>query len=214
MPNQPSGQEPDTVVNFLLHLEQQEEKKPERKDDAGSADLLQLPPLMALHEPPTQENATVSVLAMAATFEGMNSQRADSSNPPRAPIRRSVQATNQQPLPVSTPQIQSPTTTAFEAQSSTFPNIPSTQTPQSNKQKKSYTPNWKKGFFYLGSTSVCTALGLYGYYKLSPDDWYRPVVTGASIIGASAFSLLSVENFFYKEDVGGPIQQLLNYKKK
>ncbi len=44
---------------------------------------------------------------------------------------------------------------------------------------------------YLCGTGICTGIGIYSYYKLSPEAWFRPISLGLSSVGGIACSYLT-----------------------
>ncbi len=54
--------------------------------------------------------------------------------------------------------------------------------------------SWGKVYAYLCGTGLCTGIGIYSYYKLSPETWYRPISLGLSFLGGSACSYLTYKN--------------------
>lgn len=59
-----------------------------------------------------------------------------------------------------------------------------------------YSFQFKKGLWYLGGASVLTAAGLWGYFKMSSNNDYKPWVTYIGLGGGLVASCFSFKNFF------------------
>lgn len=52
-----------------------------------------------------------------------------------------------------------------------------------------------KGFAYLGGAGLMAGIGLWSYFKLSPDRSFRPWLAGISFVGCLTSSYFSIKNF-------------------
>lgn len=79
--------------------------------------------------------------------------------------------------------------------------VPKVQLPKQTSSilNKNSSRSWKKIITYLSGAGICTGVGIYSYYKFSPENWYRPITLGLSCIGGTTFSLLSFKNIISKK---------------
>jgi hypothetical protein len=226
----PSDNQPPSVAKLKAQFEEKDASSKTSKTSQSTHEKSEIPPIL---EGPKHNQENIEVK------KGNDSSFEESSKPQPLTTQHSAPATSPQPLLTNNPSpsttlsktaasdhgkkastsddprqsvserkpiYEPPTTTEKNSQGSQ-PSVPSHQL------TKSSNPYWMRGLLYLGGTGICTLLGLYGFYKLLPDDPSRPWFVGTSIAGGLLATLMSVENFGYKEESGGPITNLLKQKK-
>lgn len=56
-------------------------------------------------------------------------------------------------------------------------------------------PSWKKIIGYFSAAGLFTGIGFYSYYKLQPEQWYRPALIGLSCLGSMSFGYLGYRDW-------------------
>jgi hypothetical protein len=75
--------------------------------------------------------------------------------------------------------------------------LPKQTLPKSQRQPVDLGPKFnalKRFLSYFNGAAICTGIGLYSYYKCSPEQWYRPILIGLSILGGTTCSFLTYKN--------------------